>query len=87
MRGKACQKPNVLISDGITPAHAGKRSLSSFNTIELKDHPRPCGEKDESVGVYSWEQGSPPPMRGKDVYSAQPERHWGITPAHAGKRV
>ena len=45
MRGKAA--PGFALPEryGITPAHAGKRGLTTFWVPSPGDHPRPCGEK------------------------------------------
>ena len=71
---------------GITPAHAGKRSIR-FDSLFLPwDHPRACGEKKIRLDIVRREQGSPPRMRGKERVLAFWRHHHGITPAHAGKR-
>ncbi len=65
MRGKDQHDLHAARSGGITPAHAGKSpSLASLHP-RYRDHPRPCGEKQEYSQGNGWYQGSPPPMRGK----------------------
>ena len=46
MRGKA--EPMQIVMDliRITPAYAGKRTITEINHILTRDHPRLCGEKD-----------------------------------------
>ena len=69
----------------ITPAYAGKsvsyEKLPSVN----KDHPRLCGEKDNTFYCKQSQQGSPPPMRGKGVSVQVQDAPYRITPAYAGK--
>ena len=45
MRGKAIFPFRHNPAIGITPAHAGKSSVSSLSNARIMDHPRPCGEK------------------------------------------
>ncbi len=87
MRGKAYVQPVIVGHDGITPAHAGKRSDKTLEDFRGWDHPRPCGEK---VGVrvkVLFGKGSPPPMRGKVVLPYGHGKVSGITPALAGKSL
>ena len=85
MRGKRC----VLCSSGallgITPAHAGKTSMSSPKSCRARDHPRACGENPVLAFPELYQPGSPPRMRGKPEASPQKAVSRGITPAHAGK--
>ena len=85
MRGKALCAGTKAAPFGITPAHAGKRALTTAILPTVRDHPRPCGEKCSLILRRFFRQGSPPPMRGK----APPIRTYilshRITPAHAGK--
>ena len=70
---------------GITPAHAGKRRYIAPNCANVKDHPRPCGEKHGDELDELCRQGSPPPMRGKEMHRFGVRWNARITPAHAGK--
>ena len=85
MRGKVTGVFQHVQFIGITPAYAGKSHLYGIITVEVRDHPRLCGEK------QIWEinadhiLGSPPPMRGKGIVSAFTTLVTGITPAYAGK--
>ena len=49
----------------ITPACAGKSLSVTFFPSVSRDHPRVCGEKDLIVYGRTWEEGSPPRVRGK----------------------
>ena len=69
MRGKA-KKPEIAsFSPGITPAYAGKSQFLYFAFCNRQDHPRLCGEKVVKVLANMLREGSPPPMRGKVVFS------------------
>ena len=70
---------------GITPAHAGKRTIQRDGYDIDRDHPRTCGEKVGFIGSGGRTEGSPPHMRGKASASALIRSSAGITPAHAGK--
>ena len=45
MRGKVEFIRQTYAREGITPAHAGKRSHLGIYCRVAQDHPRPCGEK------------------------------------------
>ena len=85
MRGKApsvCWGGSML---GITPAHAGKRTMEDRAFACSGDHPRACGEKWKSLSLSGTASGSPPRMRGKELRALHLRPQEGITPAHAGK--
>ena len=69
----------------ITPAYAGKRRFPSRITTIFWDHPRLCGEKAFRFKFKMPLIGSPPPMRGKVLYTIRELLSSGITPAYAGK--
>ena len=52
-----------------------------------RDHPRTCGEKINVQVKRIKRRGSPPHMRGKATFRSSSIIDWGITPAHAGKRL
>ena len=85
MRGKVCivRIYNRLVR--ITPAYAGKSFQAHSRPRRIQDHPRLCGEKIMFFLLFSFEQGSPPPMRGKDFRVQIVRGFCGITPAYAGK--
>ena len=85
MRGKVLLRLNPIRLLRITPAHAGKSTLTQKKEAKAKDHPRPCGEKHMTPALKATAKGSPPPMRGKVRYGAGKRARAGITPAHAGK--
>ena len=86
MRGKVDDITPFLNRRGITPAYAGKRSVSTIQQVIHKDHPRVCGEKNIVRKASFDPQGSPPRMRGKGGTSMYIGARYGITPAYAGKR-
>ena len=85
MRGKVQQPQQRGSAPWITPAHAGKREVSTSTLLHLRDHPRVCGEKalGNSIALPQW--GSPLRMRGKGQGQGDGCDHQGITPACAGK--
>ena len=85
MRGKAEPGFVLWVTSGITPAYAGKSTPSRCSWACIRDHPRVCGEKEESQEVAAPGKGSPPRMRGKVGKSRNGRAHRGITPAYAGK--
>ena len=65
MRGKGFSPCRPIGMLRITPAHAGKSCVGIRNAIPIRDHPRPCGEKQNIMVACRAVIGSPPPMRGK----------------------
>ena len=87
VRGKAQESFLILCHHGITPACAGKRTVTTKEAFQKQDHPRVCGEKGSfPKNVYSGE-GSPPRVRGKARSAGISDMVGGITPACAGKSV
>ena len=87
MRGKVRILISCDNSQGITPAHAGKREAHAGSAGGRRDHPRTCGEKQLLLLLLKLRVGSPPHMRGK-AHTFRTRTNWqGITPAHAGKRI
>ena len=71
MRGKATPYATRAAVDRITPAYAGKSSLGFTSLNNSRDHPRLCGEKVQNRPQHQVQRGSPPPMRGKGVFSCE----------------
>ena len=65
MRGKVDRQLDVGVHAGITPACAGKSVWQRLPLAQARDHPRVCGEKNQSVENGWTGVGSPPRMRGK----------------------
>ena len=86
MRGKAYFRCFFGTSVRITPAYAGKSTCVHQQKAPAKDHPRLCGEKPERCICPHSLVGSPPPMRGKVLYTICNYKWCRITPAYAGKR-
>ena len=86
VRGKVVLDLQAVKDSGITPACAGKSLLLGDKHRTAQDHPRVCGEKCGITSRTSWEKGSPPRVRGKDVVVKGHSSKEGITPACAGKR-
>ena len=70
---------------GITPACAGKTEILNFQFVPWRDHPRVCGENSQAKVQKFLRKGSPPRVRGKLYLASVFIRHFGITPACAGK--
>ena len=85
MQGKVSAHFRHFPARGITPAYAGKRTLVGECPKPLWDHPRVCGEKNNTAKTYSNMEGSPPRMRGKGQAGRKVVVELGITPAYAGK--
>ena len=86
MRGKGLHHRADRGGSGITPAYAGKRMSQDEPLLNLKDHPRVCGEKKSGTCLWRTRGGSPPRMRGKEKWNVSVEDAGRITPAYAGKR-
>ena len=86
MRGKVQPLVDGCMQARITPAYAGKRWRKIKMEVLRQDHPRLCGEKVDICSMCPKVPGSPPPMRGKVLYSDWAAAGYGITPAYAGKR-
>ena len=86
MRGKGFAESSERRSDGITPAHAGKRRFYRRYPPQNEDHPRACGEKCFCAEFRFDVVGSPPRVWGKVSVRAAWRPYHGITPACAGKR-
>ena len=69
----------------ITPAYAGKSTRVAIACKPSWDHPRLCGEKLRDFFPDDREEGSPPPMRGKEHFRFLWFSERRITPAYAGK--
>ena len=85
MRGKGAEGGTNLRNIRITPAYAGKSHTPKYAVRKMTDHPRLCGEKFPFCLPYDAYQGSPPPMRGKDICDNVAAGTKRITPAYAGK--
>ena len=49
MRGKEILNKSGFNSIRITPAHAGKSPVGIIKLKSTQDHPRTCGEKDDTL--------------------------------------
>ena len=85
MRGKGQSAAEIVVKAGITPAYAGKSVERNVKNLLNWDHPRVCGEKSYVPCFCRRHPGSPPRMRGKEVFIMPYGDISGITPAYAGK--
>ena len=85
MRGKLKNWEKLIFRLRITPAYAGKTEAERENIESYKDHPRVCGENNNTLIVSKLYERSPPRMRGKQIDRIGICRYPRITPAYAGK--
>ena len=85
VRGKGQSKGREQRELRITPACAGKSNTKNAIKSIGRDHPRVCGEKVRIKPRKTWEEGSPPRVRGKGRQAVRHAHAGGITPACAGK--
>ena len=67
VRGKVVSGFLVSYFRRITPACAGKSRKYEYGLREPEDHPRMCGEKDNTFIQILVDKGSPPHVRGKGL--------------------
>ena len=87
VRGKRIFEFGLGANIGITPAGAGKTMCVTTRTKTLQDHPRRCGENNDTVQFQIKEKGSPPQVRGKPRAKFLRAKTYRITPAGAGKTL
>ena len=87
MRGEVKLLAERFCNPGITPAHAGRRTVPTRKAETNGDHPRACGEKLKYFLGPLVLLGSPPRMRGEVVLLRDLVLLLRITPAHAGRRA
>ena len=85
VRGKGMYLNPKQVTNGITPACAGKRAVGAAVGSAVGDHPRVCGEKCRTQTQMRYFAGSPPRVRGKENSANVIGKLVGITPACAGK--
>ena len=80
--------PAVVIADNphywIIPAYAGNTQLNIQLDVWQRDHPRVCGEHNQSAQMSSDLTGSSPRMRGTRFDGYRANTGIGIIPAYAG---
>ena len=84
MRGTGNPNGEKRLVKGITPAHAGNRTIQQLKLDTIKDHPRTCGEQISFMPELQATRGSPPHMRGTVIPVNGDGERLRITPAHAG---
>ena len=84
-RGRHLDDRVWVRGERITPACAGKTSLSLSRGIVMGDHPRMRGEDGGGAALPSSLIGSPPHARGRPLDQLKSAQDHGITPACAGK--
>ncbi len=71
----------------ITPACAGNRHQHLRHHDPAEDHPRVCGEQEETTLAYGSREGSPPRVRGTAAGTKGIPQSRRITPACAGNSL
>ena len=84
MRGTPAPNAGGCAVAGIIPAYAGNTSRMNSSTSIPWDHPRVCGEHEESKTRVKAEMGSSPRMRGTLQRCPKRNQPPGIIPAYAG---
>ena len=84
MRGTLHSEVPFIVGTGIIPAYAGNTLVDGLMQEGVRDHPRVCGEHDESMNPISVEEGSSPRMRGTLLVCHDGSFQYGIIPAYAG---
>ena len=85
VRGEDCSGNRGIALRRITPACAGRRTLSRATAAAARDHPRVCGEKPIRRVRISTFLGSPPRVRGEAHTRRVHRQETRITPACAGR--
>ena len=84
MRGTLCALSLPIFSTGIIPAYAGNTSERPASALTIRDHPRVCGEHQETWKNDLKTMGSSPRMRGTPQANGRPACTRRIIPAYAG---
>ena len=84
MRGTPADRKRIPPPHGIIPAYAGNTMAVMFSRIEVRDHPRVCGEHRSESHEGQRKQGSSPRMRGTPITLPLTVFIHGIIPAYAG---
>ena len=84
VRGTEQPQPVGAGNQRITPACAGNRLILPPAAIEVRDHPRVCGEQPRIFFRLALQEGSPPRVRGTVTAIVAIEKALRITPACAG---
>ena len=73
--------------EGITPARAGKTTVSDVCSVFSWDHPRSCGKDKTGDKFQALAGGSPPLVRERQAIRRVVAPELRITPARAGKTI
>ena len=84
-RGRQPEDIAAISTAGITPACAGKTSVTNAGKPFVSDHPRMRGEDRSVWWLWLCVLGSPPHARGRLFNNKVSQSRLGITPACAGK--
>ena len=85
VRGKQRRRQPPRGRRGLIPARAGKTPKAVAAHVDMRAHPRACGENPESRGGPCGHEGSSPRVRGKRQSCPPHSYAAGLIPARAGK--
>ena len=84
MRGALARWLINAVVSRIIPAYAGSTGVAVVLGEDAQDHPRVCGEHQDSRPRQEWRAGSSPRMRGAQRAAQAVRGDRGIIPAYAG---
>ena len=87
MRGALYEIISNDVQKRIIPADAGSTRLRCRYRAIFQDHPRGCGEHDQTLIQELFQKGSSPRMRGAHCLVAKAGKPQGIIPADAGSTM
>ena len=87
MRGTQVRINLKVLQVRITPAGAGNTINPIVRVFQNQDHPRRCGEHDGLMLGICNGFGSPPQVRGTQLYAINERSAIRITPAGAGNTI
>ena len=85
VRGKLIHATSARRNPGLIPACAGKTTRRLWEHLQVRAHPRVCGENRPPDALYSKLAGSSPRVRGKQGRRNPDRSRSGLIPACAGK--
>ena len=72
---------------GLIPARAGSTAPTVDSSLEVRAHPRPCGEHQPCEARVYRRRGSSPPVRGAHTVDGVSAVSVGLIPARAGSTI
>ena len=85
VRGKPAPHSHFIRDSRLIPARAGKTVREMKTQMNVRAHPRACGENATSGRFFQRQPGSSPRVRGKPGINAKIQDSERLIPARAGK--